>query len=1200
MATKRKKQPAKRRKAAPARLLPERRRLAASYDAAQTTDENRKHWAAADSLSASEANRLDVRKKLRERARYEVANNSYAKGIVLTLANNVIGPGPRLQINTPDPALNKALEAAFAAWAHETRLADQLRSMKQSKTVDGEAFALFTVAPHLSGPVKMDVSLIEADQFTTPTGGSYDRDLIDGIRLDQNGNPVSYDVLKDHPGSSWGSSGEYTTFPAAQVIHWYRCDRPGQVRGISELTAALPLFAQLRRFTLATLTAAETAAMFAAMLETTNTASAEDPAEPFDSLEIVRGMMTTLPANMKMAQLKAEHPTTTYDMFVTLILREIARCLNMPWNVAAGDSSKANYSSARLDHLIYRAAIGVERQDCEREVLDPIFRAWLIYLAEVDSFAMREGRQPRFPGLAAFRLSIPHAWHWPAWDYLDPLTEAQADTERLNNGTASLAEICSARGQDWQEVVRQRAAEKKLMAELEGPPAPDAQAALTHLAASGPPLRILSTSGPITLQAAVKPAELRRFKMLAYTGGAMKLPGFDLPVVVDLAGLSIPGQRIPIFRDHRPNKVIGHTETITSDGKTLEAEGVVSGTGPDAREVLATSKHEFPWQASIGGTPDDLEHVPAGQQVQANGQTFTGPLYMARKSTLREISFVPLGADGNTYAAIAASMGAAMTFEQWCLGFMTMEEFQALDDNAKAALQKAFDAANPSASTDPPADPTMPAAATVAAPTPAPVAAAAVVPIQAAGGQHLTQLRIEAAAEITRQNAIRRLIPDPSIEAEVDVNGRRQRVNVLTHAIEAGWTRDQTELVVLRAGLTADPARTPYGYARSSAPAPTAQVIEAALCQTLNLPNIDKHFKPEVLEAADRNHRGLGLQQVILMAAAQNGHHAGPGQRISASNLRSVLQAAFGGGRQIQAAFTPVSLPGVFANVANKELLQGYTEEDQTWKEIAGIRSVSDFKQVTSYRLLDSMEYEEVGPGGEIMHGKLDEESYTRQAKTYAKMLSLTRQDIINDDMGAFDDLRARLGRGAAQKFNNIFWTEFLSNASTFWTTARTNYIEGSTTNLGTDGVGLGLGVKAFRQMRSPSADGSKRIGGRPEILLVPPELESVADLLYEGRNVTSVKVADANTHAGKYRPVVCAWLSDSNFTGYSTTAWYLLRNPGIAPAVVVSFLNGMQAPTVEDAEAEFNVLGVQFRGYHDFGVDQAEYLCGVKSKGAA
>ena len=85
----------------------------ARYDAAQTTAENARHWAMADALSADGAASADVRKKLRERARYEVANNSYAKGIVLTIANDCIGTGPRLQLLTDDASANHDVEAAF-------------------------------------------------------------------------------------------------------------------------------------------------------------------------------------------------------------------------------------------------------------------------------------------------------------------------------------------------------------------------------------------------------------------------------------------------------------------------------------------------------------------------------------------------------------------------------------------------------------------------------------------------------------------------------------------------------------------------------------------------------------------------------------------------------------------------------------------------------------------------------------------------------------------------------------------------------------------------------------------------------------------------------------------------------------------------------------------------------------------------------
>ncbi len=135
----------RRRSASPVRV-----KLQARYDAAQTTAENRKHWANADGLSADAANSPEVRATLRQRARYETANNSYAKGMVLTLANDVVGTGPRLQALTEDREANRRIEKAFAAWSTSVGLAEKLRTMRKAKATDGEAFAMLTHNPQLS------------------------------------------------------------------------------------------------------------------------------------------------------------------------------------------------------------------------------------------------------------------------------------------------------------------------------------------------------------------------------------------------------------------------------------------------------------------------------------------------------------------------------------------------------------------------------------------------------------------------------------------------------------------------------------------------------------------------------------------------------------------------------------------------------------------------------------------------------------------------------------------------------------------------------------------------------------------------------------------------------------------------------------------------------------------------------------------
>jgi hypothetical protein len=175
------------------------------------------------------------------------------------------------------------------------------------------------------------------------------------------------------------------------------------------------------------------------------------------------------------------------------------------------------------------------------------------------------------------------------------------------------------------------------------------------------------------------------------------------------------------------------------------------------------------------------------------------------------------------------------------------------------------------------------------------------------------------------------------------------------------------------------------------------------------------------------------------------------------------------------------------------------------------------------------------------------------------------------------------------------------SSVACHQTSVNNTFIAGSLTNLGTDGLGLQMGLNAFSTLRSPTADGSKRIGGQPSILLVPIELSTTAEKFYINQNLGGgTTVAEANIHSGKYRPVEVPWLSDSAFANSSATAWYLLRDPARYASMVVSFLNGIEQPTIESAEANFDQLGVDFRGYHDFGCDRAEYLAGVKVKGVA
>lgn len=468
----------------------------------------------------------------------------------------------------------------------------------------------------------------------------------------------------------------------------------------------------------------------------------------------------------------------------------------------------------------------------------------------------------------------------------------------------------------------------------------------------------------------------------------------------------------------------------------------------------------------------------------------------------------------------------------------------------------------------------------------------------------LSQLAEEVRADEARQEKINKIALEAMREHPMYID---QIESIAKLAADNGTDPDMFELELIRATRT---KRGTFSSHMSQNTYADGRVVEAAICMMSGLSNIEKHYSAETLDAVDRSgmRNNFSVQQLLLQVANQNGYSCRAGERISTSNIRTVLQYCFPDVHARMSGFSPISLPGILGNVANKMILDGYMEEDTTWQEIAAVKNVSNFYQHTHYRMLDNLEYEEVGQSGEIHHGTVSQESYTSKAKTYGKMLGLTREQIINDDLGAFNDIRERLGRGAAQKFNNVFWANFMSALATLFPTNKSlgNYVDGSGSALGVDGAGLQTGITAYRKMRTPAADGQKRIGASttPTLLLVPPELEFIAQRLYQSTHVntggaaTAEAVGNANIHAGRYRPVVQNRLSDTGFTGNSTTAWYLFGSQ--MKPMVVTFLNGNRTPIVESSDADFNTLGIQFRGYHDFGCDPAEKLAGVMSKGAA
>jgi hypothetical protein len=683
------------------------------------------------------------------------------------------------------------------------------------------------------------------------------------------------------------------------------------------------------------------------------------------------------------------------------------------------------------------------------------------------------------------------------------------------------------------------------------------------------PKKIIAMSAPVEITAASTDENQRpmpaKFSSVFYTGGPLAIAGWEFPVVVDLAGLS-NGKVLVANLDHDSTKRVGNFEVV-NNGTQLIANGSATAATAARDEVVESARNGYQWQASLEVSPAKVEEVAKGKTVEVNGQQITGPAYITRKGTLKGFAFVSHGADDNTTAAIAASAASSNRkgnnmdpkFKAWieAMGFdadtLSAEQLAGLEANYKGKSSP-----SKKATSDNPFE------------------------ARKIEAKRIEAMRAYADGVIEQRN---------SNEVEI-----LEIEKMYDHAVKAGMTAQEFKLELLEATLPQ--AHVPrFNVHSRGGQRVNNRVIEAALCQHGRLDDYEDGFDDQTLQLAHDQFKGrIGLKQLFLIAAQDRGYNANNSFEMNIE----VQRAAFGmmHNRQINASgFSTIEIGTILSNVANKFLRVGWEAVDMTPLRISAIRSVNDFKTITTVSLTGDLQFDKVGASGEIKHGTLGDEVYTNKAETYARMLAITRQDFINDDLGALTTVPRRLGRGAGLKLNDIFWTKFLNN-SAFFTAGRNNV----NTAVADMTVG-GLEATETIFMAQTDPDG-KPSGIMAQLLVVPTALKVGANSLMKSERLitgaTSVTRGDANPYAGRFRVESSPYMSNTSYTGNSAAAWYMLADPAEMPVIEIAALFGRVEPVVETADADFNVLGVQMRGYSDVGVELQEYRGGVRADGGS
>jgi capsid protein len=430
------------------------RKLHASYDASKETDYTSAYWANADYKSPNAANSPNVLRKLRARSRYEIVeNNPYLKGAVLTLCNDFVGTGPTLNITDTRLTIEERsqIQRDWLKWFRVTKLRRKLWQNRIDRLISGAGYALMIDNPRQKNPVHLSIKPFECDHVASPFRPYTSEEGLteyNGIKVDQlTDEPVEYYIHYEHPGTNVFSVAKPTDgewVPASRVLHWIRRERNWH-EGIPELTPSLPLCALLRRYTLATVLAAETAASITAILKTMqmpntgtvnfwsgfNSVDGEVNEEELEIFPIERGMMMQIPKGNDVVQMDPKQPTAVYDAFVNALLREILRPILVPFNIGSGYSGGFNMASGALDIQMYRSGIETDRTDCDDEVIRPLTEEWWNEYKLVQATpAIRTKLNDEVPD---------HTYGWDSVrdEHTDPNKVAQSIATKLKSGIIS-------------------------------------------------------------------------------------------------------------------------------------------------------------------------------------------------------------------------------------------------------------------------------------------------------------------------------------------------------------------------------------------------------------------------------------------------------------------------------------------------------------------------------------------------------------------------------------------------------------------------------------------------------------------------------------------------------------------------------------------------------------------------------------------
>lgn len=617
-----------------------------------------------------------------------------------------------------------------------------------------------------------------------------------------------------------------------------------------------------------------------------------------------------------------------------------------------------------------------------------------------------------------------------------------------------------------------------------------------------------------------------------------------VPTVLLMSGCQLPGNgQMPLLDTHSRYStaaVIGSYRNMRIENDLLVGRAVYS----------SVEEAEGPWTKTVEGHLTDYSvgrrdlesaFVPDGQTQIIGGKTFKGPVRVVTSWIPKEMSVCPIGADDTAKARAAAPPQPQP------------EKEKKMDERLRKYLERR---GLPVTATEEEAIRFLDELDTRAA------AGVPVNPQQPAAPAAPARSEAEITAEVaTRMQEIVTLCDRHEVPAE-------KRAEYL----KPGVTVEQVRKEILD-GMVERSNQSNPGFRAVSVVADERDKFRAAGEAGLLL-RAGRKISEEQMKLGARDLAGFSLREMAREAL-----------RVAGQNTGGDVMDMVG------RALTTSDFPLLLANAANKSMLEGWETQEETWPVWVAEGSVSDFKTHTAVRAGETDDLDQITQDDEYKYGKRGEQQEQYKIATYGKLFDISRETIINDDLGALTDIPFQHGEAATRKVGDVVYAVLIANSAmgdgvALFHANHSNLMTGAALDV----TSLGLAEAAMGLQKD--IGGKRRLNIRPQFFLAPLTLKVPAESFFRSTMIgTQAQPNVENFYGGDYlKRIYEARLDDA-----STKAWYLAGAKG--KTVKAYFLNGNKTPYLETKQG-WSRDGVEFKVRIDVGAKAMSWKGLVKNPG--